>query len=658
MVQLNDIEIQDFLAISHLEMNEVAPVVLLTGANAAGKTSFTRAIEALVTGSVVGERGSRIDQDRLKHDGMPAQITAHFRDAEGDVFGLRRTFGSSHKLVLLRGDEEIDLKVGEWDDHCQMLFGAKPEMLRAVLRSDRFLSLNARDQVRLICTILDLEVGQGDLLEMLSDEAKPIAQNLLSAVKDQGADLLDKAADIAVANRRKAKALLEEAQAELAAAEKALAEVEARWPTSFATLMTDDEIARREEEVAAERERSRSLYARAEETRREIERTDAAITGAASEFATLRSEAEKADEARAKWERTKGMLSDRIRTAEIQIATYGEESAAAQEILAAYDRKYESAISRQRMLTNLFAAVQETDDEQALCPLCLQPTDPTRLRARGEQRRAANARAVKGLGRLRSDAAETALELSNKVARAEAMKAGAQTELNGLGQIPPMPDEYRKMMGPVRQRRHEMEAKRNDLISQQANFAKEADTLKTDEELAALEQQIERHARHQMLLKSAKETVQAAEEKVERLTGRRETALEIANEWTPTGLATRLVVERMEETLDMLNALLASKEWTVTIGPEMQIIVKTPNRTETPDEMSRGEQIYLAAAIQATFAATCGFGVVTVDDASALDERHTMMLIDAAVEVAPDVTWIIARHHGVEHQAAEEFAVQ
>ena len=41
-----------------------------------------------------------------------------------------------------------------------------------------------------------------------------------------------------------------------------------------------------------------------------------------------------------------------------------------------------------------------------------------------------------------------------------------------------------------------------------------------------------------MLLKSAKETVQAAEEKVERLTGRRDIALEIANEWTPTGLAT------------------------------------------------------------------------------------------------------------------------
>lgn len=659
MVNLQSIEVQDFFALDHLEITDVPNILLLTGGNAAGKTSLTRAIEALVTGSVVNEDGTRIDQDRLKHDGMPAEIIGTFVDADGDAFSVRRRYASSHSLSLIRGEDELDLKVSEWDVHCETLFGAKPEMLRAVLRSDRFLAMPSREQVALVCTIMDLDVQKGHLIGALPEDAQDMAANLLSTVTSEGAELLDRAADIAVSNRRKLKAVVEEADAELEVAKKNLAEVEGRWADGFAALMSEDELARQEEIIQQAREKKRNVNVRTTETREAIQRLDAKITAAAAEFADLRSAAEKADAAREEWEQDKTRLQSRVSSANAQIEQWSGSADEVRQEEERYRRKLEAARSRERMLGNLFAAVSEgVDEETAACPLCGGEVDPDRLRERGSRRIAANERAIEGLESLLTEAVEHRKMYDDKVTAARAALAGARKELAELGEKPAMPDAYRKQMGPARERRHELEEERKELIHQQAAFAREVNSLMPDDELVLLEEKVERHNHQHQLLSSARLKLTEAETKHERAVERRDKALVIAEEWTPAGLATRLVVERMGPTLDLLNSLVASQGWEITIGPEMQIIVNTPDRTETPEEMSRGEQIYLAAAFQATFAKICGFGVVTVDDASALDHEHTKMLVEAATEFAPDLTWIIARHHGVEHEAATEFVIE
>ena len=76
---------------------------------------------------------------------------------------------------------------------------------------------------------------------------------------------------------------------------------------------------------------------------------------------------------------------------------------------------------------------------------------------------------------------------------------------------------------------------------------------------------------------------------------------------------------KMDALVEILNRILKGRGWQAVVAPDMTCTVQEMGREIAPEDLSRGEQLYLGAAWQTAFAHYLGIGLIILDDGALLD---------------------------------------
>lgn len=645
MIYPTRICVENFRAIKHIETD--LPLLLeVVGPNESGKTSLCQAIEFLLTGSVLDDHGARIDQGKLKHHGEPISVTMQFEDDQGAGFAVRRELGSKHAIALVRDEVEVAIPVSEWEEHCRLLFGADTEALRATLRTDRFLSMTQPQQIALVCRLLRVRVGPEQLLEVLAEDDRSIGQALLEAEDAEGAALLEKAGALAVGNRRAAKKREKDAEGRVAVCEQQLRERkedgrvwrdETRAPYEAVEAADDDERVVREWEKRRRdlRLRLQTAEGAAAEALKRTEELEAQIAAAQERIAA-------ADAERRAWEAKRAALTaERDAAEEDRLRWISAREPLEQEIVDVRRALDEERAEKRRAEAVLTAI---GDEASAECFVCRQPADMSGVAERTRKRLAEINERIVALDAQQCELAELIEGDRREEQAAEARRAMAQRALDGMATPPPSADEIRRAMIDLRAQRDQSAQRRDLAAGECAAIEAQLVDVPSQEELEHRLRLVAEFRELALRVETAAADLKRAREALEMARAERAAAERVADAWAPTGLAAKIVVPQMRDALALLNDVLAPKGWNVRLGDDMQTVVETGDAVWSPDELSKGAAVVLAAAWQVAFARSVGFGLVLLDDAALLDADNLRLFGDAALTLGGGIKFVVARH--------------
>ncbi|MFA4972870.1 MAG: AAA family ATPase [bacterium] len=205
-MKITTIKLKDFR--NHLETEiDLAPLTIIKGNNAAGKTSIRHAIEVALTGRAeFTDRGGRGLSDALRVGAKKGLVVVAI-DELGEVARSISPSGSS-------------LQVSDWtgtataqQDLLYSKLGADADLIAALLNVSQFITLPPREQKEMLFQLARPEISAGQLMGAVNDYAESQgAGNLLDELRSLiatpetvGPDWLDQAYKLIFEARKEAK---------------------------------------------------------------------------------------------------------------------------------------------------------------------------------------------------------------------------------------------------------------------------------------------------------------------------------------------------------------------------------------------------------------------------------------------------------------------
>lgn len=635
MLKPTHLTIENFRAIISLDI-DLPEVLVLAGPNGSGKTSVLQAIEWCLTGRVVDPRGVALVQSKYVREGQTAEVSLTLCDEQGEETTVVRTLGAQHKVRLVTHEDGAarasgDIAIKDWPEWYKLLTGCTIDQTTALLRSDRFLSMSSSEQGALIMSLLDVRVSHADLLELIPDESRELAGRLTVNAEDPPSTLFERLSVFAVEERRGTKRELQTARGRLAQAEEAEVSLRAEYETAQADIGPPLEAGEAEAQWQELESTRRHRLVHEETVKRhadELQRLDTQLAEAAAEQTDLRTRLTSAEQAVEDYQATHAGLVQEIAAHEAREQTDGQDDvclAATRTTLAVEVRTLEEQI-----------VVMDTAGEAARCPLCGAEADLTAVRQDIDARLSTKREHLREATRK----AETAQRESADLARA---LGSARSQLTSLT-MPSDPEELRKGIKAVSVRRRKIDEQRRTVVDHRNAATTALHACAPEHELVRQMKQVDQHREWNAKLGQAAEAIQASRGTYQRTERELSAAEALADAWNPAELTTKLLLSQIGELLERVNGpLLQGMGYEASIAPGIEVQVKGMGETWAPDELSKGQQMMLAAAWQAGFAQTLGLGIVLLDDASILDRDNLQTVLADVPQAYEGIVWIVPR---------------
>ena len=646
------LQVKNFRALADFEINFDAPLLELVGPNGAGKTSAMLAIEFLLCGAVEDENGSRIPTDRLKHRGEDIEVTMVWRSlavigqAESVAidFKIRRSLGSKHTIEVLHDGNDIwsGIPVREWEEECVRLFNTGTSEIRALLRSDRFIRMSSREQATLAANLLRVEVNSDVLLDGFPEELRVEVSEMMPPGKE-GAALLAGLNDAAVATRRIRKREKTEAEARV---NVALEVVAARKLTRDAlrSEIADDEEARAmlvvlDKELGARAAAQASVVSA--ETR--ISEIDSDSTSLANQVTDLRAQADANDAEFNGWEARKAALTATIEEAEAAVTeaeTALEAAQTAHISVRDEEAKHDGALGVTKKLLGFARAQVENSEAGAKCPLCgADDVDWSAILEQAENQCGEMEIALGEAVARNNQATQTESALREQLASSRNALKNALDARAAIEATPTSGNAIRAQIAPLQHRRRELDNGRLEAISHLNSKRSVVNATRAPEKIEGERDKINTWVSANQDVELAEADVEEARASVTKTDAKTQRAETIAALCAPETLMEAAVGNKMDALIEILNSILDRRGWKANVAADMTCTIQEMGREVAPEDLSRGEQLYLGAAWQTAFAHYLGIGLIVLDDGALLDGytyedlRGAIREIGAASEV-------------------------
>ncbi len=605
---IRSLELKNFTRHEDRRLDLSAPVTVVVGPNASGKSSIKDAIEWALTGACrstdAAGRGYagliRVGTDKM-------QVALHLpRDGADDLVVTRSATPKGSQLSVTGWQGPQTVIQGQLLSLLGRNGTLKKNQLHALLNSTYFFSLSRAEQARMLAEALGIDVDRTAILEQATtDAAMAILDEILTGIPDRlsGLALVSAVHSALKEERRLAKRELDRLT------KQADDKPELELPEGV-SVSDKDRAVKLLTELRSRRDELLKRKAQVEATQDERRRLESQINALSS----------RCDEIEARLGKLKGSEED-IKQLEGQIS----------QIEGEYQKLTDKIAEVSAQLDARRGVLQTLSSAEGICPLVTEVACPLMADHSDQSLLDRIKNEVSDLERAQAEAStlREALQAKREQLQAERDRLSAEAHerealSQSLAQYGEQIESMSKRLGEIlKMKTEKTEAIEEELAELEARISKgEAVT-----EAIAKREALEEH------LKARQEQIARAREKVKLLE-------ELVSYFDPRGkFVTSMVEQKIKPFSEALKATVAdltgdTYSAEIELEPEIAVKVTKSDGTVLPVEnLSSSERLRVGIGIQVALAETVGFPFIAIDNADMLDSDARAFLHEAVERI-------------------------